>query len=118
MEVMMSKKCPEVNLCVTQGDEKPYNLAFSSGAGALDITGATVTMTVKRTKTGDAAFPPKVVTSHTDAEAGKTTITLSGDDTDIDLGLYWYDIEISGGPIAKKTVMKGQLEITWQATED
>lgn len=105
-------------LKITQGDEKTYNLAFTSGAGALDITGATVTMTVKRTKTGTAVFPPKVITAHTDAVSGKTSITLSEADTSIDLGLYYYDIQISGGSIGKKTVLKGTLEITWQSTED
>ena len=105
------------NLTITQGDEKVYNLTFSSGDGALDITGATVKMTIKRTKTGDAVVT-KTVTDHTDAAAGETTITLTEDDTGIDLGLYYYDIQISGGAIRKKTVLKGQLEITWQTTED
>jgi hypothetical protein len=111
-------KQPEVNLCITQGDEKAYNLTFSDGAGAIDITGATVTMTVKRSKSDiTPAFPAKIVTTHADPTQGKTVIVLSESDTSIGLGNYYYDIEIKGNTIAKKTVVKGKLEITWQVTE-
>ena len=110
------------NFAITQDDEKAYNLAFTTGIGdsllPIDITGATVTMTVKKSlKETELAFPAKVVTQHTDAVNGKTTIILSETDTSIPLGTYYYDIQINGGSIRKKTVLKGELTITWQATE-
>ena len=105
------------NLKVTQGDEKPYNLTFSSGEGALDITGATVTMSIKRSLSDET--PIKTINAvHTDAENGLSTITLSESDTSIPLGKYYYDMQISGGGVRKKTFAKGQIEITWQVTED
>ena len=108
----------EKNLTITQGDEKAYNLTFSTAGVAQDITDATVKMTVRRTRNSGEALISKVVTTHTDPTEGKTTITLSPTDTAIDLGAYYYDIQISGGGIGKKTVMKGELTITWQVTED
>lgn len=107
------------NLMIVQGDAKAYNLTFTSGGEELDITGATVQMSVKRKlKDQDYAFPPKVVTDHTDPENGKTTVALSTADTSIDLGDYYYDIQISGGSVTKKTILKGKLTITWQVTEE
>lgn len=105
------------DLTITQGDEKAYNLAFKSGNTPLDITGATLVMTVKRSLSDDAVIT-KTVTAHTDAEAGETTVTLSPTDTDLPLGKYFYDMQISGGTVSKKTVLKGTLEIVWQVTED
>ena len=74
------------NLTITQGDEKAYNLTFSTAGVAQDITGATVKMTVRRTRNSGEALISKVVTTHTDPTEGKTTITLSPTDTAIDLG--------------------------------
>lgn len=111
----------EKDLTITQGDERSYNLVFWQDAKntvPLDITGATVTMTVKRSLDDSDAKISKIVTEHTDASSGKTTITLTTTDTSIDLGTYFYDIQISGGSIGKITVLKGKLIITWQATED
>lgn len=106
-------------LKITQGDEKAYNLTFTTGDAPLDITGATLTMTVKRRLSGTGpAFPPKVVTTHTAPTEGRTTLTLSPSDTGIELGLYYFDMQISGGLVKKKTFLRGTLEITWQTTED
>lgn len=107
----------ETNLCITQSDEKAYNLAFTTAGVAQDITGATVTMTVKRNLSDTTPLVQKVVTAHTNPTDGLSTITLTTADTSIPLGSYYYDIQINGGGISKKTVMKGKLEITWQATE-
>lgn len=105
------------DLTITQGDEKAYNLSFTSGGEPLDITGATLKMTVKRSLKDETPVITKTVTAHTNPTAGETTLTLSTTDTDQPLGVYYYDIQIADGSIAKKTVMKGKLTITWQATE-
>ena len=106
------------DLTITQGDEKAYNLHFTGGGEDINITGATVTMTIKRGRNDADPVLTKTVSAHTNASEGKTTITLTEANTGIDLGDYFYDIQISGGGIAKKTVLKGKLTITWQATED
>lgn len=105
------------DLTITQGDEKAYNLTFKTGEAALDITDTTVTMTLKR-GLSDATTTLTKTSNHTDAINGATTLTLEAVDTDIPLGSYYYDIQIVGGSIKKKTVLKGMLTITWQATED
>lgn len=108
----------EVDLTITQDDDKAYNLEFTRADGTpLDISNSTVTMTARRAKTGGTVALEKIVTSHADPEAGKTTITLESTDTNIALGNYYYDIQIEGTDIGQKTVMKGKLEITWQVTE-
>lgn len=108
----------EHDLTITQGDEKAYNLAFSAAGNPIDITGATVKMTVKRSHSEEAIAIQKVVTSHSDPTEGKTIITLTSTNTNIPLGSYYYDIQVSGGPFSKKTILKGRLIITWQVTED
>lgn len=105
-------------LFITQGDEKVYNLTFGSPAGPIDLTGATVTFTAKKRLEDKLPAIRKIVTDHAAPEEGKTTITLSPVDTSIGRGAYYYDIQVVGPTIAKKTVMKGSLEITWQVTED
>jgi len=107
------------DLTITQGDEKAYNLTFTSGGSPLNITGATLTMSVKRSLKDTAlVFPAKVVTTHTAPTLGKTTVTLSITDTGHPLGSYYYDMQIAGAGIRKKTVLKGKLTITWQTTTE
>jgi hypothetical protein len=118
MGVEMNSCNDEINLCVIQGDEKSYNLAFTSGGSPLDITGAIIKMSIKRSIADNSPLISKTVTGHTDPANGKTTITLSTTDTGQAIGNYYYDIQISGASIPKKTVMKGKMAITWQATKD
>jgi hypothetical protein len=108
----------ETDLTLTQGDEKPYNLTFTGASDPIDITGTTVTMTIKRSLSDATATLTKVVTDHTDPVNGKTTITLSPTDTGIATGSYYYDVQIDGGSISKTTVLKGKLVVSWQATKD
>lgn len=108
---------PLVDLCITQGDAKPYNLTFKVGETPLDITGATVTFTAKKLTSDTEPVLEVIVTNHTAPTQGKTTISLSPTKTNIDLGHYYYDIQIVGPSIPKKTVLKGKLDITWQVTE-
>lgn len=106
------------NLSITKGNEESYNLTFTAGEAAQDITGVTVVMTVKRSLSDTTATITKTVTEHTDATGGKTTITLDTTDTDIPLGVYFYEMHISGGSLPTKTFLSGVLNVTWQATDD
>lgn len=109
---------PNIDLCITQEDEKAYDLTFTTdGTTPLDITGSTVSFTARADIGGDIVMS-KSVTTHTDPTNGKTTVSLSSGDTNIPLGPYYYDIQVQGGGLPKKTVMKGKLDITWQVTED
>ena len=106
------------NLDITQGDEKAYNLHFTGGGSDIDITGSTVTITIKRGRNDLEPVLTRVTTVHTQPTAGKTTIILTESDTSIPQGVYYYDIQIHGGSVGRKTVIKGLLTITWQATEN
>jgi hypothetical protein len=78
-------------------DDIALNLAFKESDGSpYDLTGAEVSFRVKR-KIGDSdsdSVITKIVTSHTNAAAGLTTIDLSATDTNLALGFYTYDIRI------------------------
>jgi len=108
----------ETNLSLVQADEKAYNLTLTGASDPIDITDATVKMTIKRSLSDATPTLEKTVTSHTDAVNGKTTITLTTTDTNIEVGNYYYDVQISGGSLSKTTILKGKLVITWQTTED
>ena len=105
------------DISIVQGDAGSYNLKFTAGGEPLDITGATVTMTVKRSL-GSEIVIQKAVTSHADPTTGVANITLTEEDTNIDLGAYYYDIEIMSSSIPTKTVLRGKLTIEWQVGND
>ena len=106
------------DLTVTQGDEREYSLSFyEQTTTPLDITGATVEMTVKRSLNSKDVTFHKVITDHTDPTNGKTSVVLTPEDTTIELGDYYYDIQLSGNGFPTRTILKGKLNISWQVTE-
>ena len=106
----------ENDINITQGDQKSYNLAFTdANGGAIDITGSIITMTAKSDLSGDEVISKDAVI--TSGVGGTATITLTTAETNISLGSYFYDIQISGGVLPVTTVIKGRLNITWQVTE-
>lgn len=107
------------DICITKGDSKDYLLTFTDKDNQpVDITGATVYFTCKN-KLNDndisALFSKKVTIHHSPAD-GKTIISLTHIDTDIDVGGYFYDIQLT---LADKvhTVMKGIFRVTYEVTE-
>jgi len=107
----------ETYLYITKGQSKAYDLTFTTGDGtAQDITGATITFTVKRTLSDVDAVVTKTATI-TDATAGKATITLAPTDTDLDLGEYYYDIWLESSSIPALPIQRGKLVITWRVGE-
>ena len=47
---------------------------------------------------------------------GKTIINLTSNDTDIDPGMYWYDIQAKRQDESIVTLARGRLEITIDIT--
>jgi hypothetical protein len=83
-------------IIVKKGNSATIPITFYDDAGsALNITGATVLFQVKLNKDDTTALISKTVTTHTNPAAGETEIDLSGTDTDIDVGSYWYDIRLT-----------------------
>jgi len=80
-----------------RGDDNPITLTITDSAGdAVDITGYTFFMTVKKTyeDSDTDAIISKTVKNHTDPTGGITTITLTNSDTSKAAGVYKYDIQM------------------------
>jgi hypothetical protein len=85
------------NLKVIRGDDTTITLTFTNSAGAaINLTGATVYFTVKDDPQygDDKALISKDVTVHTNAAGGITSVVLSHTDTDIQPGIYFWDVQI------------------------
>lgn len=82
------------DIFIIRGDDTSINFTVVG----VDLTGATVYFTAKPTLSSDAddseAVIEVVVTDHTDPTNGVTVIPLSHSDTDIDPGIYYYDIQV------------------------
>lgn len=82
---------------IIRGDDVSVRLTFTDADDAvISLVGATVFFTVKKkldTVDADADIS-KTITSHTDAAGGITTADLTNDDTDLEPGTYYYDIQI------------------------
>lgn len=84
-------------LNLIRGDDVNLDLEFTDEEGtAIDITDIEVFFTVKARKsdTDDNAVISKEVTSHTDAVNGLSTVSLSKTETDIEPGMYHFDIQL------------------------
>lgn len=103
------------DIVLIRGDSSSIGFEFTEGGVASDLTGATVFFTVKPTLDADATDAAAViaveVTDHTDPTHGKTVIPLSGADTTVTPGDYFYDIQVKNGdtitsiPARKLTVV-------------
>jgi len=101
-----------------RGDTRDFAMTFTSNDVAYNITGAKVYFTLKKSKndTDAQAVLQKTVTSHTDPTAGKTTLSLSKTDTNIQPGRYFYDFQVitSGGGVY--TFLSGDVEVLEDVT--
>lgn len=89
----------------TQGDDAGYRLEFARGGSPVDISGWTITFTLKRDR--PQSTPDLQVTANiTDAAGGIAEIQLASADTQDLAGLYYYDIEVDTGNEIR-TIMKG-----------
>lgn len=82
---------------IIQGDDTTIQATFTDGDGAIvDISGSIMKFTVKK-DFGSPAVISKIVASglHTNPTGGISSVLLTHDDTDIDLGDYYWDIELT-----------------------
>lgn len=81
----------------------------------VDLTGATVSLTVKRDydddQTDSSAVIARDVTSHDDAANGKTTVVLTPADTDVTPDSYVYDIRLKKSSGDMTTVATGKCVV-------
>ena len=59
----------------------------------INLTGSTVKVFISK-KIGSAVLVEKTITSHTDAVNGKTTLTLTNEETDIETGNYKIELRL------------------------
>ena len=88
----------------------------------LDLTGYTVTFTVKSesalaTDSDAGALIQKVVTTHTAPTAGITDIELTATDTRIAEGKYVYDIQFTDPSGSKSSSARQDIEFKYDVTK-
>jgi hypothetical protein len=109
------------DLTIFRGDTKSYDLTFTSGGSALNITGYTIFFTVKPKANWDdtldtSALIQKNVTSHTNAAGGLSEVLLSATDTNIEPGVYMYDMQLKDGSGNILTFINGNFTVTADVT--
>ena len=89
------------DLFIIRGDSASINFSMDG----TDLTGATVYFTAKaeidNAADDAAAAITKEVTEHTAPLSGTTVIELGPEDTNVDPGIYYYDIQVktAGGKV-------------------
>lgn len=102
---------------LVQGDTYSSLITVIENGSPLDITGATFSFTAKRklSDADDDAIISKDWSTHTAPTEGKTLLTLTDDQTDVEEGTYYFDIQFKlGGTVA--TILIGKLFIIAQVT--
>ena len=98
MDILHIQKGNPSSLIVTITDDN---------GNALNLTGRTVFFTVKRkndySDDDEDAVISKEVTEHTDPTNGKTAISLTATQTDVDRGIYKADIRVYGEGLQRNT---------------
>lgn len=113
------------DLDIIRGDDLSIDFTYQDSDGnAIDLTGATVYLTIKSDIDDDATDTEAVITkdvsSHTDPTNGITVIALTDSDTDVATGFYVADIQVkdSGGDIDSSETFTVQVvgDITRRTT--
>lgn len=103
-----------------KGDDYSALLTLTDGTGtAIDITGWTVTFTIKNNyndSDSDAIYQ-QIITTHTSPTQGKTTISIPDATSEtFDTKTYLYDIQTVSDATVVKTILKGDFKVAWDVT--
>jgi hypothetical protein len=108
----------EVTLSQRRGDDATFTFTCLDDAGApIDLTGATVTFTVKpqsaRVDKDDAAALIQKTATVTDAAGGVCEVTVSGSDTERAelFAQYDFDLQADAGPGKVRTLLVGTYRV-------
>ena len=105
---------------ITKQDSENIEVTITDENGdPFDLTGKTVTFTVKRytCDSNTDAIIQKIITTHISPTEGKTIIELSSSDTNVSQGIYVYDVEVTWGS-SVKTVIKDIFTVTEDVTDN
>ena len=93
---------------IYRGDTEDITVTVKDKAGnAFDLTGYTMRLTVKETKsdTDANAIIGPIIAVVADPPSGKGVVSLSVTDTDVDPKTYFYDVQINKNTSDVKTVI-------------
>lgn len=105
---------------IFRGDTWERVLTLTRNSVAIDLTGATIHFTAKEDITDedtDAAIS-KAVTSHTNPTGGITSIKLEPEDTNVEPGMYSYDIQLQDASGNISTIAFGKFKILSRVNKD
>ena len=108
-------------LKVFEKNDKDWTIYFKVKATkvAIDITGSTLLFTVKKLKTDDEAdaLIKKDITSHVNPATGETKLSLSKTDTDLAVGVYFFDFKYVDSAGKDTTLGEGTFRIQQGVTD-
>jgi len=102
------------NLKIYKGVTKAYTVEFYRDLNkSINIEGWTIYFTVKNkmVDSDEDAVINKVITSHDDSKSGKTIITLSSEDTNIERGNYHFSVEYKDDLGNEGVIVYGRLVV-------
>jgi hypothetical protein len=104
--------------CVVDDDYSDFISDFYGSP--VNITGYTILFTVKRQvdldKSDDSALITKTITKHTDPTGGISALVLTNSQTNIEAGIYYYDLRLILGGIITQTE-RDKVEIVESVTK-
>lgn len=103
-------------------DDEPFGFTLKTIEDNLvDLTGGKAWFTVKatdeETETDAQALIAQEITSFTDPEDGVIYIDLSNEETDLEPGIYWYDLQFKDSR-GKYMTKRGKLVVQQDITQD
>ncbi len=114
---------PNANLiAVRQGDSFTIRLQLKKGKDEIDLTGANINMQVRKTDDNKLMFD--VLATEMDIKKGKVAIILTPSHTNIDVGDYKTDIQVTYADGSVNTIFPadvnkiGTFRVTEQVTDE
>ena len=98
-------------------DTVPFTVIIKQNGTPVDITGSTLTITLKKKPTDDDPGALQKDAVLTDPTNGTALFTLSSSDTDIDAMSYYYDIQWKDVANNITTILSGSVEVLQDITE-
>lgn len=106
-------------ISIIKGTDCSIAVTFTEDSTPVDITGYSILFTVKQecklSEDDVDASISKTITSHSDPTHGKSSISLTNEDTDLDPGYYYWDIRLIKDGIITQT-RSDRLEIVQGVT--
>lgn len=104
----------EINLQLVKKDTKTYTIRLTRNGSAIDISNWSIYFSVK-SDWNDLDASAKILKtvllpSNAESEAGIGYLSLTSDDTDLDIGEFYYDLKLIDTGY-RQTVMRGKLVV-------